>query len=80
MAQALPHKEMLEKAKPAMWRLILQSLMFLLCSPPIVFLVLTANIRWEFTNTMTATVLGVFTAAVVTGTITNYVLGMPKER
>jgi putative effector of murein hydrolase LrgA (UPF0299 family) len=60
--------------------LILQTLMFLLCSPPIVFLVLTANIRWEFTNTMTATVLGVFTAAVVTGTITNYVLGMPKER
>jgi len=51
--------------------LILQTLMFLLCSPPIVFLVLTANIRWEFTNTMTATVLRVFT---------NYVLGMPKER
>jgi len=29
---------------------------------------------------MTATVLGVFTAAVITGTTTNYVLGIPKER
>jgi hypothetical protein len=34
----------------------------------------------QFTNTMTATVLGVFTAAVITGTTTNYVLGIPKER
>ena len=59
-----------------MWWLILQSLMFWLCSPPIVFAVLVANSRWQFTKTMIATVLGLFTAAVVTGTITNYVLGV----
>jgi hypothetical protein len=34
----------------------------------------------QFTNTAVAAVIGVCTAAVITGTITNYVLGMPKER
>jgi hypothetical protein len=63
-----------------MWWLVLQILMFWLCSPPIVFAVLLANIRWQFTNTAVAAVIGVCTAAVITGTITNYVLGMPKER
>jgi hypothetical protein len=79
MAQAVPHKEMLEKAKPAIWWLILQSLMFLLCSPPIVFAVLAANIHWQFTNTMSASVIGIFIAAVVTGMITHHVLGLPKK-
>jgi hypothetical protein len=63
-----------------MWWLILQSLMFWLCSPPIVFAVLAANIRWQFTNTYTAAVIGVFIAAVITGVITHHVLGLAKER
>ena len=60
--------------------LILQGLMFWLCSPPIVFAVLAANIRWQFTNTYTAAVIGVFIAAVITGVITHHVLGLAKER
>jgi hypothetical protein len=60
--------------------LILQGLMFWLCSPPIILAVLVANSRWQFTNTMTATVLGFFTAAIVTGTITNYVRGVPEAK
>jgi hypothetical protein len=63
-----------------MWWLILQGLMFWLCSPPIVFAVLAANIHWQFTNTMTASVIAVFIAALVTGVITHHVLGLPKGR
>jgi hypothetical protein len=44
-----------------------------------VFAVLAANIHWQFTNTMSASVIGIFIAAVVTGMITHHVLGLPKK-